>query len=93
MIPFESMIERWADTANKKGQPNSVEAGSWPGGVPRVFCDRIELYVKTTGHYDLGTLPEFKLASFDPMTGRIIDKLANELVKREINRQVKLCVT
>jgi hypothetical protein len=88
MIPFESMIEHWASVANRNNDPSSFHARFVAHGVTGVFCTSIELQISATRHPELGTLTGQSLATFDPLTGKVVDKLANELVKRSIDRRV-----
>ena len=56
----------------------------WP------FATGIELWIKATGHPSLGDFPERRLASFDPLSGRLVDKMAGEIVKRQIDEYVRV---
>ncbi len=80
MIPYEDMIARWAraDARNFWARFQVT-----PGGT--LFPDRIRLSLKTHKHRDLGTLPGMVLAEFDPLRGRIVDRLAGEITKRNVD--------
>lgn len=80
MIPYEDMIAKWAG-ADARHFWARFEAV--PGGT--LFPDRIRLSIRTEGHRDLGTLPGLVLAEFDPLRGRIVDRLAAELMKRNVD--------
>jgi hypothetical protein len=84
MIPFEAMIERWA-----RADPTKFEARFLAHGINGAFCTRIELRIRATGHSQLGNLPESVLASFDPVSGKLVDKLAGEFMKRAIDQRVR----
>jgi hypothetical protein len=81
MIPFESMIERWA-----RAGPSTFFASFRATRGAGVFATQIELWIKANGHPILGDFPERRLASFDPLAGRVVDKMAGEIMKREIDR-------
>ncbi len=80
MIPYEDMIAKWARTDARHFWAR-FEVTS--GGT--LFPDRIRLSIKADGHRDLGTLPELVLAEFDPLHGRIVDRLAGEITKRNVD--------
>ncbi|MBB4895870.1 hypothetical protein FHS39_004951 [Streptomyces olivoverticillatus] len=80
MIPYEDMIAKWARTdAHRFWARFEVT----PGGT--LFPDRIRLSIKSDDHRDLGTLPGLVLAEFDPLHGRIVDRLAGEITKRNVD--------
>lgn len=80
MIPYEDMIAKWARTDARHFWARFEVT---PGGT--LFPDRIRLSIKTDGHRDLGTLPELVLAEFDPLHGRIVDRLAGDITKRNVD--------
>ncbi|MET9414697.1 DUF4157 domain-containing protein [Streptomyces klenkii] len=80
MIPYEDMIAKWAG-ADARHFWARFEVT--PGGT--LFPDRIRLSIKADGHRDLGTLPELVLAEFDPLHGRIVDRLAGDITKRNVD--------
>ncbi|MER6048553.1 DUF4157 domain-containing protein [Streptomyces sp. NPDC001793] len=80
MIPYEDMIARWARTDARNFWARFEVT---PGGT--LFPDRIRLSIKADGHRDLGTLPGMVLAEFDPLRGRIVDRLAGEITKRNVD--------
>lgn len=83
MIPYEDMIAKWARTdAHRFWARFEVVPG---GTLGPLFPDRIRLSVKTDNHRDLGTLPGLVLAEFDPLHGRIVDRLAGEIMKRNVD--------
>ena len=84
MIPFEAMIERWA-----RADPTKFEARFLAHGINGAFCTRIELRIRANGHSQLGNIPESVLASFDPVSGKVVDKLAGEFMKRAIDQRVR----
>jgi hypothetical protein len=84
MIPFEAMIERWA-----RADPTKFEARFIARGINGAFCHRIEVQIRANGHSQLGNLPESVLASFDPVSGKVVDKLAGEFMKRAIDQRVR----
>ena len=84
MIPFEAMIERWA-----RADPTRFEARFLARGISGAFCHRIELQIRANGHGQLGDLPESVLASFDPVSGRVVDRLAGEFMKPAIDQRVR----
>jgi hypothetical protein len=53
-----------------------------------VFATQIGLWIKANGHPVLGDFPERQLASFDPLAGRVVDKMAGEIMKREIDHRL-----
>jgi len=77
------MIERWAHAG-----PTHLHARFQATGVAGAFCDRIVLSIKADQHPELGTLDEHDLVSFDPVTGKIVDKRAGELITRSIDRRI-----
>ncbi|MFH8786646.1 eCIS core domain-containing protein [Streptomyces roseoverticillatus] len=80
MIPYEDMIAKWASAdAHRFWARFEVT----PGGT--LFPDRIRLSIRSDGHRDLGTLPGLVLAEFDPLHGRIVDRLAGEIMKRNVD--------
>ncbi|MBP2406168.1 eCIS core domain-containing protein [Streptomyces syringium] len=80
MIPYEDMIAKWAGTDARHFWARFEVT---PAGT--LFPARIRLSIKTDGHRDLGTLPGMVLAEFDPLHGRIIDRLAGEVMKRNVD--------
>jgi len=87
MIPFEAMIERWA-----RSGPATFEARFVAHNVVGAFCRSIELQIASNGHPELGTLEARSLATFDPLTGKVVDKLGAEMIKRAIDRRVRVPV-
>jgi hypothetical protein len=85
MIPFEAMIKNWAVAG-----PHNFWARFVAGGVSGPFATGIELWILAKGHAELGDIPETKLASFDPLAGRVVDKLAGELIKRATDRKMRV---
>lgn len=85
MIPFEAMIEHWAHFG-----PRRSEARFDAVGVAAACCTERQLWIRADGHPELGTLPQKLLASFDPRTGRIVDKLGGEVIKRSIDQRVRV---
>ncbi|MFF8790233.1 hypothetical protein [Streptomyces sp. NPDC015125] len=80
MIPYEDMVAKWAGT------------DAWhfwgrfevpPGGT--LFPDRIGLSRETDGHRDPGTLPGLIPAESDPLRGRTVDRLADDITKRNVD--------
>ena len=84
MIPYEAMIERWARVA-----PHSFEARFVATGINGAFCGQIQLWIRSNGHPELGNIGDSLLASFNPLTGNIVDKLGNEFIKRAIDQRVR----
>ncbi|MEV0371849.1 DUF4157 domain-containing protein [Streptomyces sp. NPDC050636] len=84
MIPWENMILDWAgagaDTFWAKFDAEPIP------GTP--FAKSIRLSIKAVGHPQLGSL-EGVLGSFDPLSGRTVDKLAGEFVKRAADQRVR----
>lgn len=80
MIPYEDMIAKWARTDARSFWARFEVT---PGGT--LFPDRIRFSLKTDEHRDLGTLPGMVLAEFDPLRGRIVDRLAGEITKRNVD--------
>jgi hypothetical protein len=85
MIPFEAMIKNWATAG-----PHAFWARFVATGVAGPFAQQIELQIQATGHPELGTLPATTLVRFDPIAGRVVDKLAAEFVKRAIDQTVRV---
>lgn len=83
MIPYEAMIKSWATQG-----PHSFEAKFVVSGVTGVFANRIELWIGARGHPVLGDLRQQLLAAFDPISGRVVDKMAGEIVKRRADQRV-----
>ncbi|MFE0174927.1 DUF4157 domain-containing protein [Streptomyces sp. NPDC059002] len=84
MIPWENMIVQWAAQ-----DPERFWARFTADPVPGTpFASNISLYVKAVDHAQLGTL-EAKVASFDPMSGKVVDKVAGEIVKRNADQQIR----
>lgn len=83
MIPFEAMIERWA-----RAGPAAFQARFLAHGIVGSFCTQIELQIRANDHPELGTLDAHSLATFDPLTGSVVDKLGAEMIKRLIDRNV-----
>ncbi|MFF5126508.1 DUF4157 domain-containing protein [Streptomyces syringium] len=80
MIPYEDMIAKWAGTDARHFWARFEVT---PAGT--LFPARIRLSIKTDDHRDLGTLPGLVLAEFDPLHGRIVDRLAGEILKRNVD--------
>ncbi|MEU9117871.1 DUF4157 domain-containing protein [Streptomyces sp. NPDC048483] len=84
MIPWENMILDWAgagaDTFWAKFDADPIP------GTP--FAKSIRLSIKAVDHPQLGNL-EGVLGSFDPLSGRTVDKLAGEFVKRAADQRVR----
>ena len=83
MIPFEAMIKSWATNGPRNFQARFVVSGS--NGV---FVDRIELWIGAQGHPVLGDVRQQLLASFDPISGKVVDKMAGEIIKRRTDQNV-----
>ncbi|MGW1190582.1 eCIS core domain-containing protein [Streptomyces sp. NPDC002559] len=82
MIPWENMILQWA-----QHDPTRFWAKFVADPIPNTpFADRIHLHIKATDHAQLGTL-EGEIGSFDPLHGKVVDKLAGEFVKRNADRR------
>ncbi len=87
MIPYESMILKWAQA---DAGHFWVKFAVLPPNTrfPRWIC----LSIMAKNHKNLLDLPEQVLIQFDVLQGRVIDKLANEFVKRAIDRKIILDV-
>jgi hypothetical protein len=84
MIPFETMIKNWAteDPTKFAARFRAESDGA------NVFATKIILSILARGHKQLGTLGPVDLLTFDPLQGRVIDKLSNEIMKRNIDKSV-----
>jgi hypothetical protein len=85
MIPFEAMIKNWSLAG-----PKTFWAKFVATGVNGPFATGIELWITAKGHEQLGDLAPTRLATFDPLAGRVVDKLAGEMIKRSIDRSVRV---
>jgi Domain of unknown function (DUF4157) len=85
MIPFEAMIKNWSVAG-----PKNFWARFIATGVNGPFATGIELWIEAKGHDQLGDLPAKLLARFDPIAGRVVDKLAGEIIKRSTDRTVRI---
>jgi hypothetical protein len=84
MIPFEAMIKDWAIE-----DPHRFAARFTVEGQRGVFVDKIHIWVKGVeeggrGHTTLGTY-EHELLEFDPLKGRVIDRMGGLFVKRRMD--------
>lgn len=81
MIPYENMIAQWA-----RADASHLWARFSVSPSNTLFGRYITISIKTQGHSMLGTL-ETTLCTFDALQGRVVDKLANEIVKRGIDQR------
>ena len=81
MIPYENMIEQWA-----RADPTHFSARFRVQPTGTLYGRYITISFKAEGHSMLGDL-EQNLVTFDALAGRVIDKLANEIVKRNIDKR------
>jgi hypothetical protein len=84
MIPFEAMIKNWAID-----DPLRFAAKFTVVGQRGVFVDKIVITIKGIdvggrGHKTLGT-EERELLEFDPLQGRVIDRMGGVFVKRAVD--------
>ncbi|MFF3735120.1 DUF4157 domain-containing protein [Streptomyces sp. NPDC002476] len=80
MMPFESLIAEWAKAGAHNFQAQFLIT---PGNT--LFPKYIELWVRAQGHQHLGDLPPTLLARFEPLSGRIVDRMAGEIIKRNVD--------
>ncbi|MFF8919103.1 DUF4157 domain-containing protein [Streptomyces sp. NPDC015032] len=80
MMPFESLIAEWAKADAHNFQAQFLIT---PGNT--LFPQYIELWVQAQGHQHLGDLPPTLLARFEPLSGRIVDRMAGEIIKRNVD--------
>jgi len=90
MIPFENMIKEWSTS-----DPGRFQARFQAVGVNGAFATTIKLSIRTLarldpltgevrGHLTLGEV-ESPLLDFDPLGGRVVDRLAGLFVKRHVD--------
>lgn len=87
MIPYEAQIAKWSQ---KKGS-RKVSARFEVGNVrDTVFTDKIVLKVAAEDHPELGTIPRDDPATveFDPLHGKVVDKMAGRIHKARWEQQV-----
>jgi hypothetical protein len=85
MIPFEAMIKNWSVAGPTTFWARFVATG---GNGP--FASGIELWIRAQGHPQLLDIPPTKLATFNPIAGKVVDKLAGEMIKRSTDRSVRV---
>jgi hypothetical protein len=95
MIPYETAMKRWASE-----DPDRFRALFRAIGGHGVFAATIRLSIKTVsahdpvrgedrGHESLG-VTESPLLDFDPIGGRVVDRLGGELSKRQVDQSVRV---
>ncbi|PZT71607.1 MULTISPECIES: eCIS core domain-containing protein [unclassified Streptomyces] len=85
MMPFESLIAEWAKADAHNFQAQFLIT---PGNT--LFPQYIELWVQARKHQHLGDLPPTLLARFEPLSGRIVDRMAGEITKRNVDTRPHL---
>lgn len=81
MIPYENLVEQWA-----RADPTHFWARFQTAPANTLYAKSIRISIKAVGHQMLGDL-EQTLVTFDVLGGKVVDKLANEIVKRNIDRR------
>jgi hypothetical protein len=95
MIPYENMVKQWA-----LADPTRFQARFQAIGVNGVFATAIRISIKAVaqpdpmvggprGHQVLGVL-EGPLIDFDPLGGRVIDRMAGEFSKRNVDLDFRI---
>lgn len=85
MIPYETMVARWA-----QADPTHFWARFTATPAANGFASEMAIWIAAKDHQALGDFGETKLISFDPLAGRVVDKVANEMIKREMDRTHKV---
>lgn len=85
MIPYETMVARWAQADPTHFQARFVAKPATAG-----FASEIAIWIEAKGHQVLGDFEPRQLISFGPLSGRIVDRLANEMIKRGMDRAHKV---
>jgi hypothetical protein len=88
MIPFENLIKSWANQGAQKMWARFI--ASQPES-PGPFVKKIIIAVYATGHKLLGTIPDTNplIVEFEPLTGRVVDKLTQAFKAKEWQRQIE----
>jgi hypothetical protein len=83
MIPYESLIKKWAGE-----DPTKVWFNFEPVNVNGPVADGVRVKVRSNGHMTLGTTNEFVLIEINVLAGRVVDKLAGEMIARGRDKSV-----
>lgn len=87
MIPFERMIREWAEADPTRFW---VRFGVEPLGNDTVFARRITFSIAARDHRVLGDLEHHPWVWFDPLSGRVVDRVAGEFIKRRLDQNPHL---
>jgi hypothetical protein len=82
MIPYETMVMQYA-----RADPTNFFARFRVSPTGTLFARYITIEIKATGHKMLGDLEPTLLGRFDVLQGKVVDKLSNEIMKRNLDRR------
>src|SRR5579884_3381912 len=82
MIPYETMVMQYA-----RADPTNFFAHFRVSPTGTLFARYISIEITAKGHKMLGDLEPTLLGRFDVLLGKVVDKLSNEIIKRNLDRR------